>query len=761
MSKSKTKSWFCSFDQVTELGAGGNANVYLVKEKITGQQYALKELRNMNREKKARFISEIQIVKENSVDIPGILPMVECDCTNYWYTMPVAQPIMDSIKEKRIEEIIHGVVQLCETLEILHDKKIYHRDIKPSNIYSFKERFSLGDFGLVDFPDNCDYTETDKGLGAIFTIAPEMKRNPKIADAGKADVFSLAKTMWMFLTGDEKGFDGVYNYLDESHSLRYVSRFKGDHLVEIDELLKDSTQNDPNLRPDIHIFKERLLSWCEIANDFNKSQNSDWEFLTQQLFGKYVPSSSTWRETDDIIAVLNIVGKTPAYNHMLLSSFGGLDFSYAAMANEEKWIYLYSTSGTCHLVKPKLLQYERFCKDYRWSYFRLDLEKSTPIVDLIDKGQREHLVEDVPGHYVDATYVQYGVYDYDTGRALPDGYREVIRYVEGSFLFVLKKGPYNYIPGAYDGRHGLFECDSFRIYIETLMEQYLRLYEIALGDEHFKELDRDEQDSRILGMSCFNHNPFISTDENLVPESVMEDTKILVEKKHAFIEEKYKVWCFYDAFCSYTEYPEAPIRFFFEFKKPADGSIIGSIDGRKYCICYDGFIKEVEHNDFEECIFVRNRKAAVEILENIVHMFEEYLNVEGLGEIKDYYRYFNVFIRRDGTLNHLFEKSELECAMRTADDRCNNQLVIDENGYVRIITDDENGILYPVCLESWQAGNNYVGKFSKLDTLDDDYKSCLYGWLQYLTMGRSQYINYPIEEIEEECLISEIKQFYG
>lgn len=69
------------------------------------------------------------------------------------------------------------------------------------------------------------------GTGAIFMIDLEMKRNPKPADASKADVFSLAKTLWMFLSGDEKSFDGVYDYLDQSHSLRYVSRFRKEHLV--------------------------------------------------------------------------------------------------------------------------------------------------------------------------------------------------------------------------------------------------------------------------------------------------------------------------------------------------------------------------------------------------------------------------------------------------------------------------------------------------------------------------------------------------
>lgn len=260
MSKPKTKRWLSSFDEIKDLGAGGNLDVYLVTEKTSGCQYALKELRNRNQEKKSRFISEIQIAKENSAIIPGIIPVIADDCENYWYTMPIAQPVMEFINEKNLQEIVNGVLQLCETLEQLHDKRIHHRDIKPSNIYYYEGRFSLGDFGLVDFPDNDDFTRSDQGLGAIFTIAPEMKRNPKVADASKADVFSLAKTLWMFLSGDEKGFDGVYNHLDESHSLRYVSRFKDEHLVEIDELLKDSTNNDPNLRPDIHMFKERLLS---------------------------------------------------------------------------------------------------------------------------------------------------------------------------------------------------------------------------------------------------------------------------------------------------------------------------------------------------------------------------------------------------------------------------------------------------------------------------------------------------------------------
>lgn len=63
----------------------------------------------------------------------------------------------------------------------------------------------------------------------------------------------------MFLSKDEKGFDGVYDYLDSSQSLRYLDRYNRDtHMVELDELLREATDNNPDIRPTIEQFKERL-----------------------------------------------------------------------------------------------------------------------------------------------------------------------------------------------------------------------------------------------------------------------------------------------------------------------------------------------------------------------------------------------------------------------------------------------------------------------------------------------------------------------
>ena len=139
---------------------------------------------------------------------------------------------------------------------------------------------------MVNFSENNNhFTKSNKGLGAIFTIAPEMKRNPKNADSKKADIFSLAKTTWMLITGNELGFDGSYDFRNKNHSLRFMGKFKDKHLVELDELLKQATDDNPENRPDINEFKKQLEIWLNTSSNEDKIQFSNWHFLDKYIFG--------------------------------------------------------------------------------------------------------------------------------------------------------------------------------------------------------------------------------------------------------------------------------------------------------------------------------------------------------------------------------------------------------------------------------------------------------------------------------------------
>jgi len=327
---------------------GGNGVVIKVTDIETeSKKLVIKELNKdrFSEEKKARFIEEIDIMSNNYELIKGIMPIYDYSKEEYWYVMPEAVLLTNYIEQNSIsfDERIDIIISFGKILERLHNKDISHRDIKPLNLYMLNKEPYFGDFGLVDFPDKVsDFTKSDEGLGAIFTIAPEMKRDPKHADGKKADVYSFAKTAWMIITLDEKGFDGQYNRNDLVMSISKKEEFKNTHLKELENLLTRATDNNPDNRPSISEFVHDLTNYKTIKGNHLDSQLSDWKDISNQIFMGNEPSNCSWNNIDTIINILNIIGRNPAYNHMFYSSTGGLDFEYAQKAAEEGCIELYA-----------------------------------------------------------------------------------------------------------------------------------------------------------------------------------------------------------------------------------------------------------------------------------------------------------------------------------------------------------------------------------------------------------------------------------
>lgn len=467
------------------IGSGGNANVYLAQNKITGERVALKELKTGGRyfeEKKNRFCIESRLVQKIQDSVTGVIPIFDSGLPDennnqkYWYTMPIAQPISEKFKENvTVDDIAGCIIELAQVMVELHQRGIVHRDIKPSNIYFYNGRYCFGDFGLVDYPEKEDLTKLKESVGAKATIAPEMKRNASQSDGKKADVYSLAKTLWMMLTGNDTGFDGTYD--SESKLMGLANILKNDHLIELEELLYDATREEPELRPTMKEFSERLTIWLDTRSDFDKSNLSQWKYIQNTLFGKIIPDTAKWTNIDDIIMVLNLLGKMPNLNHMFIPSGGGQDFEYAERAEEEDCICIKSLGNV--ILKPKSLYAENIEKDYIWSYFRLELEELPPVSEQHNIQTYETLTEDVPGHYVSWICGNYGYYEDD--KPLPKGYRTVQRYIKGSFVIFSKSSVYNDISGTYDARHSKMTTEQFRDYIFHLRKMsHILPYEIFL-----------------------------------------------------------------------------------------------------------------------------------------------------------------------------------------------------------------------------------------------------------------------------------------
>lgn len=76
--------------------------------------------------------------------------------------------------------------------------------------------------------------------------------------------------------------------------------------------------------------------------------------------------------------------------------------------------------------------------------------------------------------------------------------------------------------------------------------------------------------------------------------------------------------------------------------------------------------------------------------------------------------------------------------MEEADDRVNDTLVVDGDGYAHVLQKGEQTSLYPVVHETWCSRHNYVGKYSHLNDLDSAYHYCFAKWCDYLETNEGQ-----------------------
>jgi serine/threonine-protein kinase len=362
-----------------ELGRGGNGQVWLAAGP-NGKKAALKILIKLKDSSLARFKDEITALNL-AAGVPGVLPILDSHLPKRvgtdrpWYAMSVAVPLLDATKNASTTEKVERIAEVAETMSILHKKGIAHRDIKPGNLLLYEQRCHIGDFGLVDYPNKGDVTAPREQLGARWTMAPEVLREGSQADALPADVFSLGKTMWIILTGIEKGFDGQY---DPGGAVS-IRKHCGDlYITPLEDLLVASTELRSDRRPTMEAFAERLREWIRISDSFPEHNPLQWAEVQRRLFPLNVPARAVWENLDEIIAVLNILGETSNLNHLFYPGSGGLDLERAVASRREPGCIELIANGMPTIVRPSRLMFESFGADAEWNYFRLETAELEP-----------------------------------------------------------------------------------------------------------------------------------------------------------------------------------------------------------------------------------------------------------------------------------------------------------------------------------------------------------------------------------------------
>jgi serine/threonine protein kinase len=235
---------------VDRLGKGGNGEVWRCVGS-DGAWAAIKVLlQQRDRERLGRFRNEISFLLDHGRR-PGVVPIIDRDLSGngkVWYVMPLAVPIRTALgPEPPPQQAVAAIAAVTRTLTALAEDGIFHRDLKPDNLFRLNQVWSVGDFGLVKYPAGEALTRHGRKLGPIHFMAPEMRESPDTADGELADVYAIAKTLWVLLADSNLPFPAQHRADDDI--CRLTARLDYRWASQLDLLIERCTSNDPSMRP--------------------------------------------------------------------------------------------------------------------------------------------------------------------------------------------------------------------------------------------------------------------------------------------------------------------------------------------------------------------------------------------------------------------------------------------------------------------------------------------------------------------------------
>jgi hypothetical protein len=278
------------------LGEGGNGKVWHARK--GSDEAALKILHTQHQSAESKRYLRFKLEVEGqqrliALRVQGVMPIIDAsmpsaptDANPAWLAMPLAVPIRKALgAEPATLQVVEAVASIAETLAAMHEQGFSHRDLKPSNLYRLGSEWVVGDFGLVDYPGKDGVTSQSERIGSVHFIAPEMMSDAADIDGRPADVYSLAKTLYVLTTGQTFPPPGQHRV--DLPGMTVSDFVPGPRAVFLDRLIERGTNLDPRARPSMQQLAAELRECLRTAADPSVP-------ALPRNMGKYIAKLNQW-----------------------------------------------------------------------------------------------------------------------------------------------------------------------------------------------------------------------------------------------------------------------------------------------------------------------------------------------------------------------------------------------------------------------------------------------------------------------------------